>query len=110
LPRPGDESGHRHLVRALRRHRPEADARVRDDRDLRPGLVHRLTRPCMRTARLPVPPSPHRSMRLPFLVSCVLHLLLAVALLWPPAAVPAATGAGTAPGPAAAGVPARRPA
>lgn len=64
----------------------------------------------MRTARLPVPPSPHRSMRLSFLVSCVLHLLLAIALLWPPAPVAAAPDAGAATAPATPDVPAAGPA
>src|SRR5690606_23982206 len=107
---PGHQGGHRHLVRDLRRDRAQAHPGVRDDRDLRPGLVHRLTRPCMRTARLPVPPSPHRSMRLSFLVSCVLHLLLAIALLWPPAPVAAAPDAGAATAPATPDVPAAGPA
>ena len=49
-------------------------------------------------------------MRLPFLVSCVLHLLLAVALLWPPAPVAAAPDAGAATAPATPDVPAAGPA
>src|SRR5690606_35215508 len=114
---PGHQDRHRHLVRHLHRHRAQAHPGVRDDRNLRPGLVDRLTplpRPVarLRFSRHPdhMPATPRPAVRrfaflLPFLLLFAAGLPTAPALAMQAQAAPAA--AQPAPAPATAEDPAQ---